>query len=756
MAVVVRGSGADGGGDNDGVVLAGVDGAPAAQVALEILGEGVRGGDGVGGAGGGDFHGSYPGRRGVVGAYGTHVGLVHRVGRETRQDVAGASGTHEGHGTHVGARTVSHLEVVAIARPGQRGGGGMYLGDMQVVGLGTGGARDAHIVHGRRWVGAGIGICHPQEEHDIVARIGEDHVGFEMLPAVDHVLALAAVGGYPSCGRGVGKGRGGGAAVGQGGAGDDIGAARGKEDTHVVVVGPVVGSLTVGAPVVGHMVSAALQGKEFGGVGHAAGIVVVGVAHTAVVGNVDGTAAAIDHGGTPVPFVGAVAVNHIPGTGAFEVLGEGVRLVDHHRQAGRGEGGHAAPGAIDASVADGTHIDMVIRIAGQAREGDGGVGGGEGGHLVGVVARAVGHGVLRVGGTPGDGGCRGMDVAGRHVGGTAAVGTLYRDVVDAGRGHGTHTVVLNPHEHQLVVACHGDVGLGGIGLPCRYEVLLAGAVEGYPAVGNGGGVGVGAAIAAVGQQVGREGGRGRSQEDAQVVVVALTVGAPVVADVVHARTHREKFAGIHHRPLRDVVAVGVSAVGGDVEAVGAAVAGGGAVGPAVGASAVLQVPGEIAFEGLEVRVQRVYRHGGGRRDGQVQRVGARAAVQVEVVVGERARLEVERVVPCVGVHGRDAVVVVGAVVDGQVQRHDEGTPAVDRQGVVGVVGVLVIGHAVAPGVFVAGLHILVAVLRGAGQDGEVQRVGAGAAVGVGVVVDVRAAHGVDGVVPDVAARLGDG
>ncbi len=95
------------------------------------------------------------------------------------------------------------------------------------------------------------------------------------------------------------------------------------------------------------MVGAALQGEELGGVGHAGDAVVVGVVVAAVVGDIDGVAAAVAGGGTPVPTVGAVAVDQPPGAGTFKAVAERMRLVYYYRRIGSREGDHPAPGAVE-------------------------------------------------------------------------------------------------------------------------------------------------------------------------------------------------------------------------------------------------------------------------------------------------------------------------------------------------------------------------------------------------------------------------
>ncbi len=202
MAAVVCASG----GYADGVVAAGVDGAPAPRhVVLEVLGQTVGGGDGVGDAGGGNLNRAYPCSRYVVVADAAHEGVVDGVGRQVGQRMAHAGDVHLGQLVRVGAEAVGHAVVVAVAHPCQRGRGGENAGYMYVAGCGAGRTCDVDIVHGCRRVVASAAVGNPDVHQDIVARVGDVHIALEVLPGVLGVQAMAAVYRDPAIGCDIGK-----------------------------------------------------------------------------------------------------------------------------------------------------------------------------------------------------------------------------------------------------------------------------------------------------------------------------------------------------------------------------------------------------------------------------------------------------------------------------------------------------------------------------------------------------------------------
>ena len=142
--------------------------------------------------------------------------------------------------------------------------------------------------------------------------------------------------------------------------------------------------------------------------------------------------------------------------------------------------------------------------------------------------------------------------------------------------------------------------------------------------------------------------------------------------------------------------------------------------------------------------------------GEVEGIDLRAAVAVGVrmVVGARGVVGLPVTVgPSVGVVGGDGLGTVGRVVDGQVQGDDAVAALSVGQGEGRGGGALGVGHAVDPGEASAG-HLRVGTRRRV-VDGQMQGVGAGTSLGVGVVVGVDTGSGVRGAVPCVAVAGGD-
>ena len=124
-------------------------------------------------------------------------------------------------------------------------------------------------------------------------------------------------------------------------------------------------------------------------------------------------------------------------------------------------------------------------------------------------------------------------------------------------------------------------------------------------------------------------------------------------------------------------------------------------------------------------------------------VGARSVVGLPVTAS-----------PGVGVVGGDGLGTVHRVVDGQMQGYHAVAAMSVGQSIGRGGGALGVGHAVDPGEASAG-HLRVGT-RSAVVDGQVERVGAGTSLGVGVVVGVDTGNGVRGAVPGVAVTGGHG
>ena len=134
-------------------------------------------------------------------------------------------------------------------------------------------------------------------------------------------------------------------------------------------------------------------------------------------------------------------------------------------------------------------------------------------------------------------------------------------------------------------------------------------------------------------------------------------------------------------------------------------------------------------------------------DGERQGVGTRTIISVGVVVSIGASSGIFGAVPCVVVAGGFGVAIVGARVNGQIERVHIGA-ARARLRVVVCVNTRSSVCSSIPYVLVAGGDSISGVVMDA--DVEVQRVGARTSVGVGVLVGVYACGSIFSLMPRVA------
>ena len=138
---------------------------------------------------------------------------------------------------------------------------------------------------------------------------------------------------------------------------------------------------------------------------------------------------------------------------------------------------------------------------------------------------------------------------------------------------------------------------------------------------------------------------------------------------------------------------------------------------------------------------------------QVKGIGTRAALVVDVLHIVGIALCQGFAIPLIALAGRLRADVMGAAEHRQVKRHDAIAALLRLEGEGRGRGALVIGDAVHPGERLAGGLVLD---RGReGIDGQVEGVGAGTTLCVGIFVDVGTTRRIGGAVPSIAVAGGD-
>ena len=165
-------------------------------------------------------------------------------------------------------------------------------------------------------------------------------------------------------------------------------------------------------------------------------------------------------------------------------------------------------------------------------------------------------------------------------------------------------VVVAPHEDQVVVACIYFSG-HNLGLPCSSLILFA--AERNPALR--GCVGITVKIGcAVGKLAGGKCGGSRSEPSAEIVVVAFTLGFPLIKEFKPALGEVKELGGVHDTCAGDGVGIGGAAVIGNVKGMRAAVSD--APSPFVGLRSVDEIPSAGgAFKVVVPKFAYIFGHG---------------------------------------------------------------------------------------------------------------------------------------------------
>lgn len=163
------------------------------------------------------------------------------------------------------------------------------------------------------------------------------------------------------------------------------------------------------------------------------------------------------------------------------------------------------------------------------------------------------------------------------------------DIVNCSGWIGACGAIVAPHENKLVGVGYRDADLHGISLPSVGPVEAIGRVKGNPAGWHSIGVGT-SGSGATRQLAGNDVGRARRQKDAQVVVVGLTIGPPVVGNVVGTHGQVECAIGIDDALATAIVSIGRGIGAGNKQGTASGATGVGANIPAVGLGTVGKNP----------------------------------------------------------------------------------------------------------------------------------------------------------------------
>ena len=314
---------------------------------------------------------------------------------------------------------------------------------------------------------------------------------------------------------------------------------------------PVEGAFALGFPVIAHLVGAGNQVKLAVSPRDGNTAIIVSVAHTVVVGDIE-AAVVVGRGGVAdAPLVGLAVVHQHPSCGV--VLSGGAEIapvVD-------GIGWHKN----SLQVLVSPHIKTIDRVGrfndviSQIFPTCEPVSWGRHGSQRAVVAAGKGASVEHRAG-----------VGGKGRGGNSVLYRLETDTPHGCRGLAAANVVVAPHEHQPIAPAVIYMHIARVVVPKRIPVEIWSGAQLCPSVGYGF-----AEIVATGGAVRENAGNqcvshGRN-ENAHIVVVVLAVSPPTAREMEIARRKRLFKVGIHDRACVGVVGIAHAAVVGDIQAI---------------------------------------------------------------------------------------------------------------------------------------------------------------------------------------------
>ena len=389
---------------------------------------------------------------------------------------------------------------------------------------------------------------------------------------------------------------------------------------------PVIVVFAIGFPGIAHLVGAGNQVKLAVSPRDRTAAIIVSVAHTVVVGDIEAAVVVGSGGVADAPLVGLAVVHQHPSCGVVLSCGAEIAPVVH------GIGWHKN----SLQVLVSPHIKTIDRVGrfndviSQIFPTRKPVSWGRHGSQRAVVAAGKGASVEHRAG-----------VGGIGRGGNSVLYRLETDTSHGCRGLAADTVVVAPHEHQSVAPAVIYMHIARVVVPKRIPVEIWSGAQLCPSVGYGFAetVAIGGAVREnAGNQCVSHGGN----ENAHIVVVVLAVSPPTAREMEIACRKRLLAVGIHDRACIGVVGIAHAVVVGDIQAIAIPQACGLSEAPLVGMVAVHKHPvgGVVGSENGGVIPAVVFKtgiHGVVVRHGEAVGGGTRQQLPITVVPSSEYR-----------------------------------------------------------------------------------------------------------------------